>query len=87
MQMEELAKLNAGTDPLMVSPEVFQQIGTIIPAGSPLRPRYDAASKSAAGALDAEDAFGEAAFRKWVSLESCEDDPPVGAHGENHCEQ
>ncbi len=29
MQMEELAKLNAGTDPLMVSPEVFQQIGTI----------------------------------------------------------
>ena len=29
MQMEELAKLNAGTDPLVVSPEVFQQIGTI----------------------------------------------------------
>jgi len=29
MHMEELAKLNAGTDPLMVSPEVFQQIGTI----------------------------------------------------------
>ncbi len=29
MQMEDLAKLNAGTDPLMVSPEVFQQIGTI----------------------------------------------------------
>jgi len=29
MKMEELAKLNAGTDPLMVSPEVFQQIGTI----------------------------------------------------------
>lgn len=29
MRMEELAKLNAGTDPLMVSPEVFQQIGTI----------------------------------------------------------
>jgi chemotaxis protein CheZ len=29
MQMEELAKLNSGTDPLTVSPEVFQQIGTI----------------------------------------------------------
>ncbi len=29
MRMEELAKLDAGTDPLMVSPEVFQQIGTI----------------------------------------------------------
>jgi len=29
MHMEDLAKLNAGTDPLMVSPEVFQQIGTI----------------------------------------------------------
>lgn len=29
MKMEELAQLNAGTDPLMVSPEVFQQIGTI----------------------------------------------------------
>lgn len=29
MQMEELAKLQASTDPLTVSPEVFQQIGTI----------------------------------------------------------
>ncbi len=29
MQLDQLAKLNAGTDPLMVSPEVFQQIGTI----------------------------------------------------------
>ncbi|UXH79807.1 protein phosphatase CheZ [Roseateles amylovorans] len=29
MQMEELAKLSAGTDSLSVSPEVFQQIGTI----------------------------------------------------------
>ncbi|RQO56403.1 chemotaxis protein CheZ [Paucibacter sp. KBW04] len=29
MQLEDLAKLNHGTDPLTVSPEVFQQIGTI----------------------------------------------------------
>jgi len=29
MQMEELSKLTSGTDPLTVSPEVFQQIGTI----------------------------------------------------------
>ncbi len=29
MQMEELAKLSAGSDSLTVSPEVFQQIGTI----------------------------------------------------------
>ncbi|MBB3292202.1 MULTISPECIES: protein phosphatase CheZ [unclassified Roseateles] len=29
MQMEELAKLSQGNEPLMVSPEVFQQIGTI----------------------------------------------------------
>lgn len=29
MKMEELAKLGSGTDPLMVSPEVFQQLGTI----------------------------------------------------------
>lgn len=29
MQLEDLAKLNHGTDPLSVSPEVFQQIGTI----------------------------------------------------------
>lgn len=29
MKMEELTKLDAGTDPLTVSPEVFQQIGTI----------------------------------------------------------
>jgi len=29
MQMEELSKLHSGTDPLQVSPEVFQQIGTI----------------------------------------------------------
>ncbi|CAN5297117.1 protein phosphatase CheZ [soil metagenome] len=29
MQMEEQSKLNSGTDPLTVSPEVFQQIGTI----------------------------------------------------------
>lgn len=29
MQMEELAKLSASNEPLTVSPEVFQQIGTI----------------------------------------------------------
>ncbi|SEL45441.1 chemotaxis protein CheZ [Roseateles sp. YR242] len=29
MQMEELAKLGQGTEPLAVSPDVFQQIGTI----------------------------------------------------------
>jgi chemotaxis protein CheZ len=29
MQMEELAKLSQGSEPLTVSPEVFQQIGTI----------------------------------------------------------
>ncbi|MET0518539.1 MAG: protein phosphatase CheZ, partial [Burkholderiaceae bacterium] len=29
MKMEELAKLGNGTEPLTVSPEVFQQIGTI----------------------------------------------------------
>jgi len=29
MKMEELAQLHPGTDPLVVSPEVFQQIGTI----------------------------------------------------------
>jgi len=29
MKMEELAQLSSGTDPLLVSPEVFQQIGTI----------------------------------------------------------
>ena len=29
MHMEELSKLNGGSDPLTVSPEVFQQIGTI----------------------------------------------------------
>jgi chemotaxis protein CheZ len=29
MKMEELAKLGNGAEPLMVSPEVFQQIGTI----------------------------------------------------------
>jgi chemotaxis protein CheZ len=29
MKMEELAKLGGGTEPLVVSPEVFQQIGTI----------------------------------------------------------
>ena len=31
---------------------VIQQIGSMIPAGSPLRPRYDAASKAALAALD-----------------------------------
>jgi uncharacterized protein (DUF885 family) len=31
---------------------VVQQIGSMIPAGSPLRPRYDAASKPALAALD-----------------------------------
>ncbi len=29
MSLEQLAKLTSGTDPLTVSPEVFQQIGTI----------------------------------------------------------
>ena len=31
---------------------VIQQIGTMIPSGSPLRPRYDTASKAALAALD-----------------------------------
>ncbi|MFO1227711.1 protein phosphatase CheZ [Roseateles sp.] len=29
MSLEQLAKLSSGTDPLLVSPEVFQQLGTI----------------------------------------------------------
>jgi uncharacterized protein (DUF885 family) len=32
--------------------EVIQQIGSMIPAGSPLRPRFDTASKAAQAALD-----------------------------------
>ncbi|MBY0234843.1 MAG: protein phosphatase CheZ, partial [Burkholderiaceae bacterium] len=29
IQLDELSKLHQGTDPLTVSPEVFQQIGSI----------------------------------------------------------
>ena len=44
---------------------VIQQIGTMIPSGSPLRPRYDAASKAALAALDSYAAWlkGDLAHR------------------------